>query len=210
MKTKMTIHRGLAELKLLDARIEKNINLLLPSGIMQEGKLVNDYYKKEEFEKNAKAKFQSIQDLIKRKNLIKSAIVKVNTITEVQIGEKKYTIADAINFKAIIKAKKILVEELTTKHRQAKAKAEEKNKKVDDNALKLAEAALQKDNVKINDGDAIAITEPYIKKNKFHLIDPLSVEELVAKLQEEIDEFETEVDAVLSEINAITYIEIDE
>ncbi|MCG8332186.1 MAG: hypothetical protein MI974_31160 [Chitinophagales bacterium] len=210
MKTKMTIHRGLAELKLLDARIEKNINLLLPSGIMQEGKLVNDYYKKEEFEKNAKAKFQSIQDLIKRKNLIKSAIVKVNTITEVQIGEKKYTIADAINFKAIIKAKKILVEELTTKHRQAKAKAEEKNKKVDDNALKLAEAALQKDNVKINDGDAIAITEPYVKKNKFHLIDPLNVEELVAKLQEEIDEFETEVDAVLSEINAVTYIEIDE
>lgn len=210
MKTKMTIHRGLAELKLLDARIEKNINLLLPSEIMQEGKLVNDYYKKEEFEKNAKAKFQSIQDLIKRKNLIKSAIVKVNTITEVQIGEKKYTIADAINFKAIIKAKKILVEELTTKHRQAKAKAEEKNKKVDDNALRLAEAALQKDNVKINDGDAIAITEPYVKKNKFHLIDPLSVEELVAKLQEEIDEFETEVDAVLSEINAVTYIEIDE
>lgn len=206
----MTIHRGLAELKLLDAKIEKNITLLLPSGIMQEGKLVDDYYRKEEFEKNAKAKFQSIQDLIRRKNLIKSAIVKANTITEVKIGEKSYTIADAINFKAIIKIKKQLVEELAMKHRQVKAKAEEKNKKVDDNALKLAEAALQKDNVKINDGDAIAITEPYLKKNRFHLVDPLNVEEVTEKLQEEIEEFETEVDAVLSEINAITYIEIDE
>ena len=210
MKTKISIHRGLAELKLLDARINKSIKLILPSGLMQESKLVDDYYKKEDFETSATAKFQSIQDLIKRKNLIKAAIIKANVETEVEIAGKKYTIADAINFKKIIEMKQSLIEELTKKHRQVKVKAEEKNRRVDENALKLAEAALQKDNVKINDGDAIAITEPYIKRNKFHVVDPLNVEELVEKMQKEVDEFETEVDAALSEINAVTYIEFEE
>lgn len=210
MKTKMTIHRGLAELKLLDARIKKGIDQLLPTGIMQEGKLVNEHYPKDDFEKSAKSKFQSIQDLIRRKGLIKSAIVKANIETGVEIAGKQYSIADAINFKSIIELRKALLQELEAKHRQAKAIAEEKNNKVESNALKLAEAALQKDNVKINDGDAIAITEPYLKRNKYHLINPLDVESLTAKMQEEIDEFEMEVDAILSEINAVTYIEIED
>lgn len=209
MISKLTIHRGLAELKLLDARIKKGIEQISPSGIMQEGKLVNGYYPKEKFEKAALSKFQSIQDLIERKNLIKSAIIKANIETEVEIAGKKYSIADAINFKATILLRKSLIQALDSKHKQAKAKAEEQNKRVDDNALKLAEAALQKDHVKINDGDAIAITEPYIKRNKYHLIDPLNTEELTAKLQDEVDEFETEVDAVLSEINALTYIDVE-
>ncbi len=210
MPTKMTIHRGLAELKLLDSKINKSILLILPSGIMQEGKLVDEYYQQEDFIKQAQSKFQSIQDLITRKNLIKSAIVKANIETEVEIAGQHYTIADAINFKRIIEIKKQLVNELTKKHNQAKVRIEEKNKKVEDNALRLAEAALQKDNVKINDGDAIAITEPYLKRNRYHLVDPLKIEETTTKMQEEIDEFETEVDAVLSEINALTYIEIED
>ena len=175
MKQKMTIHRGLAELKLIDSRISQTIFSLSPTGIVQEGKLVDIHYKKEDFEKNAKSKFQSIQDLIDRKNRIKSAIVKANVITEVNVSGKIMTIADAINYKALIKTKKTLIEELDSEHRATKAKAEERNKKVEDNAMKLAEAALQKDNVRINDGDAIAITEPYIKRNMFHIVDPLGI-----------------------------------
>ncbi len=205
---KMTIHRALSELKLIDARIEKAIAAIEPTGITQKDKLVNQFYKKEDFEKEAKAKFQSVNDLIERKNKIKSAIVKANGITQVEINGEKMTIADAINFKQIIGFKKNLITTLEQKHQKAKATAEQKNKEVEDNALRLAEAALQKDNVKINDGDAVAITEPYLTRNLFHLVDPLKVEELVEKLQTEVNDFESEVDAVLSEINAVTVIEI--
>lgn len=207
-KQKMTIHRALAELKLIDSRIEKGINNVEPTGLMQEGKLVNGFYPKEDFEKEAKAKLQSVTDLIDRKNAIKSAITKANGTTIVEIAGKKMTISDAINYKTVIGFKKALIKQLVNKHNQAKAKVEQNNKQVDDNALRLAEAALQKDNVKINDGDAVAITEPYIKKNKFTLVDPLKVEELEEKLQTEVNEFEAEVDAVLSEINALTTIEV--
>ena len=208
MKQKMTIHRALAELKLIDAKVTKAIETLTPSGIVQGEQLVNGVYDRKEFEKDAKAKLQSATDLIKRKNDIKSAITKANAETIVTIADKSMTISDAINFKTVIELKKELISGLVTKHNQTKKNLETNNTTIDANALRLAEAALQKDNVKINDGDAVAITEPYLKKNKFHLVDPLGVEKLSEKLQEEIDNFEVEVDAVLSEINALTVIEI--
>jgi len=205
---KMTIHRALAELKLIDARIEKAIEAMEPTGLTQSGRLVNQVYKREEFEESARAKFQSVNDLIERKTKIKSAIVRANGVTLVTINEKNMTIADAINFKYVVEYKKKLINTLEKRHRSMVAKMEMTNKQVEDNALKLAEAALQKDNVKISDGDAVAITGPYIEKNQFHLIDPLKVEELVGKLRDEVNAFESEVDAVLSEINAVTIIEV--
>jgi hypothetical protein len=208
MMEKMTIHRALSELKLIDSRIEKAITSLEPTGLIQEGKLVNGFYDRAEFEKSAKAKLQSVTDLIERKTRIKSAIVAVNGKTPVVIANKTMTISDAITFKTVIELKRNLIANLIAKHNAAKSQAEKNNTKVDEHALKLAEAALQKDNVQINDGDAVAITEPFIKKNKFNIVDPLEVEKLTDELQVEIDDFETEVDAVLSEINAITFIEI--
>jgi hypothetical protein len=70
------------------------------------------------------------------------------------------------------------------------------------------EAALGKDNVKAGKDDVEAIRKPYIEANEFHLFDPLKVEETVEKLEKEVSEFEAEVDAVLSEANAVTFIEI--
>jgi hypothetical protein len=207
-KIKMTLHRALAELKLIDSKIDKAITSVEPSGIMQKDKLVNGFYEKDSFEKEAKSKLQSVADLIDRKFIIKSAVVKANSTTFVEIAGKKMSISDAINFKGIVEFKKTLIGQLKARHAQAKTKVEQKNKVVDDNALKLAEAALQKDNVKINEGDAVAITEPYIEKNRFLLVDPLDVEQKVELLENEVNQFETEIDAVLSEINALTVIEI--
>lgn len=205
---KMTIHRGLAELKLIDARITKSIKSLEPTGLIQEGGLVNGLYERSVFEKESKSKLQSIIDLIDRKNNIKSAITKANGTTEVTVSGKKMKISDAINYKKIIDFKKNLIGRLDCSFTDSIVLQEQNNSKVDENALRLAEAALQKDNIKINDGDAVAITDPYIKKNQFLLVDPLEVEKLIGSMQREVDDFETEIDAVLSEINAITTIEI--
>ena len=210
-KTKMTIHRALSELKLIDARIEKAINVVEPTGLMQLNKPVNGFYAKDDFEKDVKAKFQSVSDLIERKNSIKSAIVKANGETTVTIGEKTMTIADAINFKTVIAVKKMLIAQLTKKHNAVKARFTQENEKVNNVALENAKIMIGKqgdDRVKPNDEDVKNIVEPFVKRNEFHLVDPLKVEELTEKLQNEVNEFEAEVDAVLSEINAITVIEI--
>lgn len=207
----MTIHRALAELKLIDSKIEKAISVIEPTGVMQTNKPVNGFYQKEDFETQAKAKFQSVVDLIERKNRIKSAIVTANGITQVEIAGVKMTIADAINFKAVVIFKKTLIATLLKKHNVVKSKFIIENEKINDIALENAKIMIGKqgDNtVKPTDQDVKAIIEPFIKRNEFQMVDPLNVEELTQKLQNEVDNFEMEVDAVLSEINAITIIEL--
>ena len=210
-KQKMTIHRALSELKLIDSRIEKAINLVEPTGLKQLEKPVNGFYSKDDFENDVKAKYQSVTDLIDRKNAIKSAIVKANGITEVKISEKTMTIADAINFKAVIAVKKNLINLLSQKHKTVMARFTKENEKVNNVALENAKIMIGKqgdDRVKPTDEDVKNIVEPFVKRNEFHLVDPLKIEELTEKLQLEVDKFEAEVDAVLSEINALTVIEI--
>ena len=204
---RVTIHRALSELKLIGARIQKGIDDLTPSGIVQKDKLVNGVYKRDDFEKKARESFQSTIDLIDRKNKIKSAIVKANGETKVTIAGVSMTIADAINFKTSIVHKKALIDSLRKKHNQSKSHLEKNNTTVESNALGLAQAALGKKEVKIGDNDAQAVMEPYLKANIFELVDPIGVEDKIASMEKKISDFEAEVDAVLSEINAITIIE---
>lgn len=210
MNEKMTIHRALAELKLIDSKIEKAITLIEPTGVMQLDKPVNNFYKKEDFESDAKAKLQSVLDLINRKNKIKSAIVSANGVTKVVVAGNEMTIADAINYKAVIGFKKSLIVSLVKKHNSVKSKFLVENEKCHNVALENAKIMIGKqgdDRVKPTDDDVKAIVEPFVKRNELHLVDPLEVEKLALSMQNEIDNFEIEVDAVLSEINAITIIE---
>lgn len=204
----MTIHRALAELKLIDSKIEKKIQALAPIGIMQKDKLVNGTTPKDEFNKDAISKYDSIKALIARKKLIKSAIVETNVKTIIEIAGKKMTIADAINHKNVIELTKHFIEQLKSAHAKVLGHLQTNNEKVNEVAILLAEKALGKDNVKIDDGDAVAITKPYIESNEFVLVDPLEIEKEIDIMETETLDFETEIDAVLSEINAVTIIEI--
>lgn len=207
-KQKMTIHRALSELKLIDSKIEKQINEIVPSGIYQKGKLINNYVKEEDFSNSAKSKFDSVNDLIERKNAIKSAIVEANWITKVKISEKEMTIADAINFKSVVKFKKKLIETLKARQQQAVAQLNQQNTVVEQNVQRILEATFGKENVKAGKDDVESVRKPYMDANEFHLFDPLKVAEKVESMEKEVGDFEMEVDAVLSEINAVTFIEV--
>ncbi len=204
---KMTIHRALSELKLIGARIEKQIEELLPSGTKSKNSLVNGMHEKEKFEAATKEKYQSTVDLIDRKDKIKSAIVKANALTKVFVAKQEMTIADAITLKTGIAFKKKLVEHLKKRHNANKAALAKSNDTVDANALQLASVALGKQNVKVNDADAQAAMATYLENNRFHMVDPLDVEKIISEQESYIASFEAEVDAVLSEVNAVTTIE---
>lgn len=47
-----------------------------------------------------------------------------------------------------------------------------------------------------------------MKRNEYELLDPLNVKNVIETMEDCINEFESEVDAVLSESNATTIIEI--
>lgn len=207
-KQKMTIHRALSELKLIDSKIEKQIAEIVPTGIFQKGKLINGFMQEKDFEEAAKSKYQSVTDLIGRKNAIKSAIVQANGVTQVTVGEKQMTIADAINFKAVVKFKKQLVARLKQLHQGAVANLNTNNEIVEQNVQNLLAAALGKDSVKADAKDVDSIRKPFLEANEFHLFDPLEVTKKVEAMEQEVGNFEMEVDAALSEINAVTFIEV--
>jgi len=205
---KITIHRALTELKTIDDRINKAIAELLPVGIAQKDKLVDNKFIREEFESAAKEGLQSIDDMIARRDSLKSAIVMINAETMVKIGKDKMTIAEAINQKVVAIFRQELLNRLKGRHTEALTNMENANVKVEINALEFAKVGLSKDNVKLGDTDVLVITEPYLKANTYALVDPLKIAKEIAARQEKLDTFLDEVDATLSEVNATTHIEV--
>jgi hypothetical protein len=118
------------------------------------------------------------------------------------------SIADAITYKSVVSYKKTLIEDLKSKYARVKADMESKNMLVEQNLQKVLEATFGKDNVKTTKDDMDAVRKPFLESNEWSLVDPLKIESTIEKLEKELGEFESEVDAVLSEINAITLIEI--
>lgn len=204
---KMTIHRALAELKVIGDRIQKGIDSVVPTGFQMKDKLVNNTTPRADFEAAATSSFQSVTDLIERRTKIKSAIVQSNAFTKVNVGGKEMTVAEAINNKAVIDFKSTLVTSLRKKAAQLNATIEQHNSKVDEKAIQLATAALQKQNVKIGDDDVQKVIGPFTEANRAVLVDPLGIDKKIQELEKDIVDFKTEVDAVLSESNAVTFIE---
>ena len=204
----MTIHRALAELKLIDSRIEKQITSIAPVGFKQKDKLILSYISEDDFKLQAQSKLDSINALIIRKVSIKSAVVAANCVTMVNIGQKTLSIADAITFKGVLDLKKKLVSILKQQHSTVVGSMNKNNENVAKNLQLILEAMFGKENVKVSKDDSDNVAKPYLEANEFHFIDPLNVLSLIDSIEKEISEFETEVDAVLSEIYATTFIEI--
>lgn len=209
-KTTMTIHRGLAELKLIDSRINKKINAITPVGIHQKDKKINGHITIEEFSTTAKAELDSVTSLINRKERIKAAIVKSNATTPVKVNNKTMVVADAISFKTIIDNKKLLIDRLKRQFNSEVGSLNTKNEKVGDNLNLILNSTFGKDNVKTSTEEVEAVSKPYLETNEFHLADPLGLQTVVEGLETEVENFEVEIDAVLSESNASTQIEIED
>ncbi len=207
-KQKMTIHRALSELKLMDSKIEKQILEIKPCGIFQKEKMINAHVKPEDFQKKAQSNFDSINTLITRKNLIKTAIVQSNSKTIVNIANKEMTVAEAINFKAIIKYKRDFIDSLKSELQKAIGKMNKKNEEAEAKLQQILEATFGKENVKVGKDDVDMVRKPFMESNEYYLFDPLKIEEKIETMENEVDEFEAEVDAILSESNAVTIIEI--
>lgn len=127
---KYSIHRALAELKLLDKRITKTINNLKVVTYKKGNKLECNIAE-EEFKAVVEADMQSVKDLITRRKEIKEKIVKSNAETLVTIAGKEMTVAAAIERKESIKYEKRLAEELKNQLNNLKAIINNRNEQVE-------------------------------------------------------------------------------
>lgn len=211
----MTVHKALAELKVMDSRIAKAI---------QEGSYVvankhsNDKIKGmtiTDYKEHMKACHNKVTDLINRRNAIKRAVVLSNAVTKVTVGDKEYTVAEAIEMKNHgMEFKSAYVRTMANQNAVAQSELiRHSGEAVEKEAERYVLAVIQaqpKDNKMSVDSDAMKkLRETYIENNTYDLIDPLNVTKLLQEMTDEIDAFNTDVDAALSVSNALTVIEIE-
>ena len=206
---KMSITRALAEVKLLDKRIEKTIG---QSKFVTYAKSncdnVSSNVTKEDYNKSAKASLQSIKDLIERKSRIQSAIAVSNATEQIEVAKAKYSVAEAIYRKNSIDNEKLLLKHLRHQLTDAKDSVEYRNEEVNNKLQNILITMVGKDNVKSTGVEANSMSKQYLADNEFSLVDGLGAEKVIEDMEREIDEFLFEIDFSLSTHNSLTEIEI--
>lgn len=205
MATKQSVTRSLVEIKTIDGRITKIIN----GGLFMtyKTKYKNTRYTEEDFKKSATAEFQSINDLIKRRDQIKNAIVLSNATTMVEIAGAKMTVSQAIEFKNTIAYKTAIL--ATLKHQrqmvivEVDAHRQKVQTKVDENVRIICGKDSKPDAATLKMvSDGITAGDP------IDVYDPLNLDKVIDGMEREIEDFKANVDFVLSESNATTLIEV--
>lgn len=203
--TKISITRALAELKLLDNRICRAIEEIKFAVCVT--KKTNFNINKNDFTAQTTAAYQSINDLMNRREKIKTAIMNSNAVTRVKIGAKEMTVSEAIEMKHTIEYKEDVLEKVREQRLQVTKEYEAHKSKVkqtiDANITQICSRDVKPDASTIQD-----LTEMFFKNDPVEVFDPLGLDNLVTALTAEIEDFKLNVDFVLSESNSLTQIEV--
>ena len=212
---RMTIHKALSELKIIDDRITKAI--YAGTYVLANKHSNNKIHGMtvDEFKNDMKADFQKVSDLIARRNAIKRAVVASNAVTKVKIGVKEMTVATAIESKNHgMELKEVFKSYLERQYTAAKQELDKNSgdlleKRAENYVLSVIQAQ-PKDSKMTVDSDVMKnLRAQYIKDNAYDIIDPIDVKKVIEDLDNEISSFMTEVDAALSVSNALTVIDIE-
>lgn len=207
---KMNIHQALVELKTLEKRIDAAIKdgRYVVANKHSNGKIAGIPVK--EYADSIMSRFHKATDLIERYNAIKRAVVNSNAVTKVEVAGKTYTVAEAIEMKnhGIERTKKLL-DKLVMDYTYAQREAELSNgsdleRRADDHIKNM----FGNTDIKGATEDVKRAREEFIKAQTMELVDPLDIKYMIEALREDIDTFNTTVDAALSTSNALTIIEI--
>ena len=209
----MEISRALTTLKSWDAQIAAYYG---QPGLMFFGivagtakKSMIAGYDTEALGKKIQAGVNGIEELIRKRFLLKAAIVKSNHETKVTVNGTEMSVAEAVVFKGLLPQKKALLQSLRTAFTAAQRALNDAQEKEAKRINDLITASLTTDmtdetrRVKASDirAEQVADVGP-------ELFDPAGVREKIDKLDEEIKFVETELDFVLSNSNVLTKVSV--
>ncbi|MER1987574.1 MAG: hypothetical protein ABS949_08580 [Solibacillus sp.] len=204
---KLSLHRALSELKMLNERIEAATEKVeLVRANRKSNEKINGM-PIEEFKKDMQGSYDKVMSLIAYRNRLKALVVASNAQTTVKVGSATMTVAEAIERKQSITFEKEVLENLRRQYQRAITHVTAANEALPEKLeTYLINILGNKD--KQSPDEVKLHTETFMKRNEYELIDPMNIKKIIETLTAEIEEFESEVDAVLSESNATTFIEI--
>ena len=208
----MTIHKALAELKILDSRIT---DAMSSGGTFVKNKKHSadniDGKSLDKVESAIRGKYDKITSLIARRKAIKKAVALSNAKTIVTVCGKEFTVAEAIEYKnSGILFEELLRNQMTKELNKADQTATMFNEdQLPDRCDNFIQSLYGSKDAKSNGAAALADRERFLEQNTLDVYDPLDVRKKVEELDEYISNFKAEVDAALSVSNALTVIEIE-
>ncbi len=205
---KMLVTQALNELTLLDARITKETGQAkFVTAAKTNDTKVAPYLTKEDFSERAMASFQSIMDLIKRRDAIKKAIVASNAKTEVVINGEKMTVASAIELKTAIEYEASLCIAMKNQLERAKSEVNMQNVRLEEKIDNFISQNISGKESKAKKEDYAALVDPIRTAGEYSMVDPIRIEDKIRALEERIDGFRMNVDSALQISNCTTLIE---
>lgn len=206
---KMTVHKALCELKVIDARITKQISSCAFVTVNKHNNTKISGVPIAEVCEQMKSAYQAAVDLIARRDAIKRAVVKSNATTTVIIDGVTYTVAEAIEMKKHgMDHVQRLMQKLASDLNLAKRTADTENALLERRGDEYIRNMYNTTDMKNLATEAVEQRKKFIESITVELVDPLHAAEKIASLEATYHNFMVEVDAALSTSNAVTEIEI--
>lgn len=210
-KETMTIHEGLAELKILPDRIQKAVcqGKYCTANRHNNEKIGGATL--EDYKAMVQGSYDKASGLIRRYTAIKRAITLSNAVTTVEIIGEKYTVAEAIYMKNTgMEYKEMLLNEMRRQYMGAQVEILENNgKKLEKKAEDYVVNLFGGKESKTSSDELDKARNSYIANYAYELVDPIGIQKKIEELEESISKFNAKVDAALSVSNAVTLIEIE-
>lgn len=210
----MTVHKALAELKIIDDRILNAINNVFFVTAVKNGTKKIDGVDINSYNESVRSSYQKANDLINRRNALKRAVVMSNATTKVMVAGVEYTVAEAIDMKNHgLDGMRMMLNTMLRQYQDATYKFNRNSGEALE--MKANEYVMNILNSQGNTADKTdvkqvqALHDSYVANNEFVMVDPIEVEKKIEDMRNKIVEFETEVDAALSVSNAVTTIDIE-
>lgn len=205
--TTISIHRALAELKLLHKRIERAA--LQPFlGVAIGERVPKAYASIDALAADVEGNLVSAKDLIERRKRIKAAIIASNAVTKVRIAGREMTVAEAIDRRDTgIDFDKALLHSMKTQLQKMNLEIAKKEQDLEQKAEQYITNMFDKKD-QYEQSEIDAARAKYIANAEPKLIDPSNLREEIERLEKDIEDFELEVDFSLSESNTVTMIEV--
>lgn len=210
---KISITRALAELK----RIEERLQVAIADGVFvgvtvgkdTKQRMLSGVDSIEQAKRRIQSSIDTIEHLVARRDELKSRIVMSNAVTQITLGGKTMTVAEAIETKRTNTSRKELVNAMKRQLNASNATIQTNNLKVEAQIeTNLATVYGAGDKSKVDAATFESIAKPQRDSKEAALLDPLNLIDRIAKLEEQISLVETELDFTLSESNSRTEIEV--
>ena len=133
-----------------------------------------------------------------------------NAQTMIEVAGVTYSVMTAIDRKRTIESEKQVLACMKQALRNAETKVLRENDKVEDYIQRQVLAMASGDLANKKDEFITSFEKSYRDKNGWDLVDPLGLRDLIEKREQEILDFELEIDTALTVSNAITKIVIED